>query len=251
MPTTTSSGYVAVKDAKIYYATYGKGTPVILLHGGLGNSDHWAFQVLELATKYRVIVIDSRNQGRSTFARTKITYATMAADVLAVMDQLGVAAAAFVGWSDGGEIALDLAIRNPDRVSKLFVFGANYDANGSKPRRVGASATFNQYAAKCRHDFARISNNPKSYDDVVASLTSVWHNPASFTKAQLRSIKAPAVVSDGDHDEVIVLDQVKEMARLIPNARLEVFEATSHFALWQDPESFNNALLRFLAEPTR
>ena len=249
MPTATRSGYVDVKDAKIYYATYGKGDPVILLHGGLGNSDHWAFQVPEFAKQYRVVVIDSRNQGRSTFARTKVTYAAMAGDVIEVMDALGIKAAAFVGWSDGGEIALDLAIRNPARVAKLFVFGANYDANGSKSRTPGASPTFNQYAAKCRNDFAKISKNPKSYDAVVASLMSVWHSPASFTKDQLRSIKAPTVVADGDHDEVIVLDQVKEMARLIPNAQLEVFEATSHFALWQDPESFNKAVLRFLALP--
>jgi pimeloyl-ACP methyl ester carboxylesterase len=73
-----------------------------------------------------------------------------------------------------------------------------------------------------------------------------WHS-TNFTKDQLRSIKAPTVVADGDHDEIILLDQIKEMARLIPNAKLVVFEATSHFALWQDPASFTKALLEFLA----
>ncbi|MEO8700407.1 MAG: alpha/beta hydrolase [Kofleriaceae bacterium] len=245
MPIAATTGHVDVKDAKIYYATYGKGAPVILLHGGLGNSDHWAFQVPDLAKHYQVIVIDSRNQGRSTFAATKVTYHAMAADVLAVMDELGLKAAAFVGWSDGGEIALDLAVNNPARVTKLFVFGANYDAKGSKPR-TGTSTTFASYASKCRSDFAKISKNPKQYAAVIASLNPVWTTAVIFTKAQLRSIQAPAVIADGDHDEIIELDQIKEMAQLIPNAKLVVFPNTSHFALWQDPAAFNQAVLEFL-----
>ena len=247
MPQASTTGHVDVKDATIYYATYGKGDPVILLHGGLGNADHWAFQVVELAHHYHVIVIDSRNQGRSTFSKSKVSYHAMAADVVAVMDHLGLASSALVGWSDGGEIALDLAIHSPARVAKLFVFGSNYDANGSKPRKPGGSSTFNAYAAKCRSDFLKISKNPKAYRAVVESLNPVWRDSPGFTKDQLRSIKAPTIVSDGDHDEIILLDQVKEMAKLIPNAKLVVFEATSHFALWQDPVAFNKALLDFLA----
>ena len=67
-----------------------------------------------------------------------------------------------------------------------------------------------------------------------------------FTKDQLKSIKAPTIVADGDHDEVIVLDQVEEMATLIPNAKLVVFKDASHFALWQAPAEFNKALVDFL-----
>jgi pimeloyl-ACP methyl ester carboxylesterase len=244
MPKAVTTGHVDVNAAQIYYATYGKGAPVILLHGGLGNSDHWAFQVPALAAKYQVIVIDSRNQGRSTFTKEKLTYHAMAADVLAVMDELGVAAAAFVGWSDGGEIALDLAIHHPARVTRLFVFGANYDASGQKPS--AGSATFASYASKCRSDFEKISKNPKAYAAVVASLDPVWKTPVIFTKAQLRSIQAPTVIADGDHDEIIELAQIKEMAQLVPNATLVVFENTSHFALWQDPAAFNKAVLAFL-----
>jgi pimeloyl-ACP methyl ester carboxylesterase len=249
MPAAASSGHVEINAAHIYYATYGKGEPVVLLHGGLGNSDHWAFQVAELAKQYQVIVIDSRNQGRSTLTKSKakLTYHAMADDVIAVLDQLGVQKAAIIGWSDGGEIGLDLAINKPARISKLFVFGANYDANGSKNRVAGSKPTFNAYAVKCRNDFMKISKNPGTYNAVVESLMPVWKNPAGLTKVQLRSIKAYTVVADGDHDEIIELDQVKEMSTLIPNAKLVVFENTSHFALWQDPASFNKALLEFLA----
>jgi pimeloyl-ACP methyl ester carboxylesterase len=245
MPAAETKGSVEHDGAKIYYATYGKGTPVILLHGGLGNSDHFGFQVPALAAQYQVITIDSRGQGRSTMTRAKLTYQVMANDVVAVMDALKVPRASIVGWSDGGEIALDLAIDHPDRVDRIFVFGANYDANGSKPRDV-QHQTFNDYAVKCRSDYEKMSKTPRAYNTVVDALLPVWRNPTGITKDQLRSIQAPTMMADGDHDEVIELDQVKEMAQLIPNGQLKVFTDTSHFALWQDPKTFTQAILDFL-----
>ena len=246
MPVADDHGTVDVNGAQIYYARYGKGDPVILLHGGLGNSDHWANQVPALDTKFQVIAIDSRGQGRSTRTKSRVTYETMADDVIAVMNKLEIPRASIVGWSDGGEIALKLAIKYPDRVAKLFVFGANYNSDGSKPRSGRPADTFTAYAAKCRADYARMSKTPKDWDELVDWLLPVWRTPMGFTKDQLRSIKAPTLVADGDHDEVIVLDQIEEMAKLIPNAQLAVFKDASHFALWQDPDDFNKTLLAFL-----
>ena len=142
------------------------------------------------------------------------------------------------------EVALKLGIHHPTRVAKLVIFGANYDASGSKKR--GPSSTFSKYAAKCRADYKRLSKTPRHYDAVQTWLLPIWRNPMGFTKAQLRGIQAPTLVADGDHDEIIKLEQVEEMARLIPNARLHVFEDTSHFALWQDPARFNEVLVKFL-----
>ena len=249
MPAANAHGAVTTNGADIYWASYGAttGEPVILLHGGLGNSDHWAFQLPALVdAKQRIIAIDSRGQGRSTRTSARVTYDSMAADVIAVMDKLELKRAAFVGWSDGGEIALKLAIKNPDRVSKLFVFGTNYNSEGSKPRGSQRSQTFAGYSQKCRADYQKLSKTPKAYDELVDWLLPVWRTPMGFTKEQLKGITAPAVVADGDHDEVIVLDQVKEMAKLIPNAKLVIFDDASHFALWQDPTSFNKAVVEFL-----
>ncbi|MBV8758545.1 MAG: alpha/beta fold hydrolase [Deltaproteobacteria bacterium] len=246
MPSADDHGSVDVNGAQIYYARYGKGDPVILLHGGLGNSDHWANQVPVLSPKFQVIAIDSRGQGRSTRTKSKVTYETMADDVVAVMDKLAIPRASIVGWSDGGEIALKLAIKHPDRVAKLFVFGANYNSDGSKPRSGRPADTFIAYAAKCRADYTKLSKTPKEWDALVDWLLPVWRTPMGFTKDQLRSITAPTLVADGDHDEVIVLDQIQEMAKLIPNAQLAIFKDASHFALWQSPDDFNQTLLAFL-----
>ncbi|MDQ3364294.1 MAG: alpha/beta hydrolase [Myxococcota bacterium] len=249
MPKATTTGFVDRGGGRIYYATYGKGPPVILLHGGLGNADHFAHQVPALVAHRTVIAIDSRGQGRSTLGTQRLTYHVMAGDVLAVMDHLKLDRAALVGWSDGGAIALDLAIHEPTRVERLFVFGTNFNSAGRKPRKGTSSRTFAAYAAKCRKDYQQLSKTPKRYAAVVASLLPIWRSPGGFTKAQIRTITAPAVIAVGDHDEIILQDHLEEMVLLMPAARLVVFAATSHFALWQDPASFNAALVEFLQAP--
>jgi pimeloyl-ACP methyl ester carboxylesterase len=248
MPTAASTGNVEREGASIYYATYGdaKNPPVVLLHGGMGNSDHWVLQVPALADKLHVIVIDSRGQGRSTRTKAKPSYDVMADDTLAVLDTLKITHASFVGWSDGGEIALKLGIHHPDRVDKLFIMGANYDASGSKPRGGKPSQTFTAYSARCKKDYAKLSKTPKEFAAHVQWLLPIWQNPMGFSKDQLKQIKAPTIIADGDHDEIIKMSQLEEMAKLIPNAKLRVFADTSHFVLWQDPEALNTALVEFL-----
>jgi pimeloyl-ACP methyl ester carboxylesterase len=247
-PAPSSTGSVDTDGASIFYAVYGTVTsdPVILLHGGMGNGEHWALQVPALVDKHQVITIDERGQGRSTRPKGKPTYDAMANDVVAVMDALKLPKASVVGWSDGGEIGLKLAIEHPARLDKLFIMGANYDANGSKPRGK-PSSTFAIYAARCKADYAKQSKTPKQWTELVQWLLPLWKNPMGFTKEQLQQIKAPTMVADGDHDEIIELAQIEEMSKLIPNASLHVFEDASHFVLWQDPDSLNSVLADFLA----
>lgn len=246
MPKASAEGTVEVAGAKIYYAVYGKGAPVVLLHGGMGHGGQFGFQVPALIDTFQVIAIDSRGQGRSTTGNVAISYDRMASDVIAVLDQLAVKRASFVGWSDGGEIALKLAIGFADRVDRALVFGANYDGNGSKPRS-RPNATFAAYSARCRVEYDRLSKGRGvTYGAMVQALLPLWRNPSGITKDQLRGITAPVLMADGEHDEVIELAQIREMAELIPKGRLKVFGNTSHFALWQDPDGFNAAMLEFL-----
>jgi pimeloyl-ACP methyl ester carboxylesterase len=110
LPPTPEHGYADHDGARIWHASFGAGSPVILQHGGLGHSGNWGHQVPDLvAAGHRVIVIDSRGHGRSTRDTRSFSYELMASDVLAVMDRLGIARAALVGWSDGAIIALIMA----------------------------------------------------------------------------------------------------------------------------------------------
>ena len=256
MPKPTSSGTVTNDGAKIYYAVYGAPLvagdarePVVLLHGGLGNSDHFGFQMPALVgDKFYVVVVDSRGQGRSSLPKGKLTYHAMGTDVVAVMDALKLPRASMVGWSDGGAIALDLAVTAPERVNRVFILGTNYDSAGSKPRRGKKPATtFDAYARKCRADHLKFGNKLASWRSMIDALLPVWRNPAGFTKDQLRAIKAPTLVALGDHDEIIELAQIKEMGELIPNGSVRVFADASHFVMWQDPESVNASLVEFLS----
>jgi pimeloyl-ACP methyl ester carboxylesterase len=244
-PKPVEEGSVKVGSVKIWWASFGAGDPVILLHGGAGNSDHWSSQIVALAEKFRVVVIDSRGHGRSTRdTKQAYSYHRMAGDVLAVMDDLKIEQASLVGWSDGGVIALDLAVHKPGRVKKLFIFGTNYNLAGMKS--TGPHATFATYFDKCAGDYQRLSATPKDYKPLVAALGKMWKTEPNFTKEQLVAIKIPTVVADGEYDEIIRQEQVKEMAKLIPGAQLLLIPETSHFALWQKPEAFNQALLDFL-----
>ena len=132
LPAPAKSGYAPVNGIKIWYATFGRGPPVILLHGGLANANYWGDLVPVLAPHYRVVVMDSRGHGRSSRDARPYGYDLMASDVLALMDFLKIDKAALVGWSDGAIIGLDIAIHHPERLTKLFAFAANSDPSGVK-----------------------------------------------------------------------------------------------------------------------
>jgi pimeloyl-ACP methyl ester carboxylesterase len=122
---TDRSGEAEANGIKIHYAIYGQGSPVIFLHGGLANTDYWGNQVPAVAAHHTVILMDSRGHGRSTRDARPYGYDMMADDVVALMDVLKIPKADVVGWSDGGILGLDLAMRHKDRVGKVFAFAAN------------------------------------------------------------------------------------------------------------------------------
>jgi pimeloyl-ACP methyl ester carboxylesterase len=125
------SGLAPVNGVKIWYATFGSGEPVILLHGGLAHAEYWGKQVPALAARYRVVVMDSRGHGRSSRDARPFGYDLMTDDVVGLMDFLKIDKAALVGWSDGAILGLDMALRHPERLSKLFAFAANSDPSNA------------------------------------------------------------------------------------------------------------------------
>jgi pimeloyl-ACP methyl ester carboxylesterase len=245
MPEPAESGMAPVNDIEMYYAVYGEGDPVLLIHGGLGHGDVWGFQVPALAEDHKVIVADSRGHGRSTRSEQPFGYALMADDYLALLDHLGADQVALVGWSDGGIIGLDIAIRHPERLNALYAFAANYVPEGVR-ETVGTDPVFGAYVERASADYARLSPTPDEFDAFVEQISQMWASQPNYSKEQLQAIPVRTVIFSGEHDEAIKLEHTQEMAELIPNARLEIMPDASHFAMWQQPDAFNASVLDFL-----
>ena len=239
------SGQADANGISIHYAVYGQGSPVILLHGGLANADYWGNQIKALAPHYMVIVMDSRGHGRTTRDSRPYGYDLMADDVVALTDVLKVPKADIVGWSDGAILGLDLAMRHPDRVGKVFAFAANTVTSGVKDD-VEKNPTFTAFIERAGHEYQAYSATPKEYEAFVAQISKMWASQPNWTDAQLKAITAPVLVADGDHDEAIKREHTEYIAATIPGAGLLILPNTSHFAFLQDPELFNFAVLHFL-----
>lgn len=247
LPRAAQSGYASVNNIRMWYAEFGEGPPVILLHGGLANSDYFGHLVASLVQHhFRVIVADSRGQGRSSRSARPYSYGLMASDVLALLDYLKLERVDLVGWSDGGIIGIDIAIHHPERLNHLFAFGANTDPSGAV---VGGdkNPVFAEYIQRARHEYKSLSNTPDQYDAFLEQIAKMWETEPHYTTAQLKSIKVPTTIADGQYDEVIKQSHDRYMARTIPGARLVILPNVSHFAMLQDPPLFDSAVLAALS----
>ncbi|KAB0680676.1 alpha/beta fold hydrolase [Aureimonas leprariae] len=233
VPRPKDSGFAEVNGIGLFYQVYGKGSPLLLIPGGLSNADVWRRQIATLSKHHEVIVADSRGQGRSTRDSTTITYDVMADDYLALMDKLKLRQVALVGWSDGGIIGLDIAIRHPERLTRMFVQAANATPDGA-----------------IAYDKAREAGKPvpilQHYDDVAEEIKALWANEPNFTSAELASITVPTMIAIGDHDEAISMDHTVFLANSIPGARMTILPHVGHSAPLEDPAGYAEAVLAFI-----
>lgn len=245
MPAAAESGYAPVNGIEMYYAIYGSGDPVLLIHGGLGHADIWASQVAELSKTHKVIVADSRGHGRSSRDAQPYGYDLMASDYLALLDYLKIDKTALVGWSDGGIIGIDIAMTHPERLTKLYAQAANVTVDGVDPG-VATDKTFGAYIERSGKDYAKLSKTPGEYDAFVAQITHMWESQPAWTKEQLGKITVPTAIVAGDHDEAIKREHTEYMASVIPGAKLIILPNASHFAMLQDPEGYTKSVTDFI-----
>jgi pimeloyl-ACP methyl ester carboxylesterase len=245
LPPANEEGHVEHEGARIWHASYGSGPPVILLHGGLGHSGNWAWQLPALfKAGYRVILIDSRGHGRSTRDDRPYTYELMASDVLAVMDALLIDNAAFVGWSDGACIALILAMQAPARVEGVFFFGCNMDPSGAK--EFSPTPVIDRCFSRHAKDYARLSATPDQFDSFVEAISLMMKTEPRYSTQELARIRLPVAIVHSEHDEFIKAEHAEYLARSIPGAELIRLTGVSHFAPLQRPDYFNGVMLGFL-----
>lgn len=245
LPPTAEQGYIEHDGARIWYAAYGSGAPVILLHGGLGNSGNWGYQVPALVQNgYRTVVIDSRGHGRSTRDARPFSYELMASDVVAVMDALHLPKAALVGWSDGACTALVLAAKDPARVAGVFFFACNMDPSGTK--EIEFTPTLQRCFSRHVKDYAQLSATPDQFNEFSEAVGLMQRTQPNYSAADLAQIRVPVTIVQSEHDEFIKREHAEYLARSIPNAKFVELNGVSHFAPLQRPEQFNKAILAFL-----
>lgn len=244
LPPASVEGHVEHDGARIWYASWGAGPAVILLHGGLGHSGNWGYQLAALlGSGRRVVLIDSRGHGRSTRDTRPYSYELMAADVLAVMDELGLEKAAFVGWSDGACIALILAMTAPSRVEGVFFFACNMDPSGTL--EFHPTPVIDRCFARHARDYAALSATPDDFNPFVEAVSLMMRTEPNYQAADLALIKVPVAIVLGEHDEFIKPEHAEYLARSIP-AEMIYLKGVSHFAPLQRPAEFNAAVVSFL-----
>ncbi|MBV8910158.1 MAG: alpha/beta hydrolase [Gammaproteobacteria bacterium] len=249
LPKPLSSGFAPVNGIRMFYATFGDGRPLLLLHGGLASSNYWGAVIpIFTAHDYKVIVADSRGHGRSTRTSQAYSYDLMAEDVVALLDYLKVDRADLVGWSDGGIIGLDIAMHHPQRLRRLFAYGANSDPSGLTSD-IDKSAIFNEFIERGRTEYRALSATPDDYSGFLKQIQAMWAQQPNWTREQLRHITVRTAIADGAHDEAIQRAHTEYLARTIPHAKLVILDDASHFGMLQNPPEFAGAVLTFLQEP--
>jgi pimeloyl-ACP methyl ester carboxylesterase len=231
--------YAAINNVQIYFETYGTGPPVLVLHGGLGRLEDMRHQIRALASSRFVIAPDSRGHGRSTDADVPLNYSLMAEDMVELLDRLDIAQVDVVGWSDGGIIGLDLAMRYPERIRRLVAIGSNYDVDGliKKPE-------FSVEPPQRRSLCLRCAPDPAFTRKVI----TMWRTLPHYSLNDLGKINAPTLIIAGEFD-VIKRTHSDQLARAISGSKEKIIEGATHSLINEKPDIVNEEILNFLDKP--
>lgn len=247
MPISDDSGMAAINGARLYYAVFNKNgkDPVLLLHGGFTSSNDWGDEVTRLYKTHKVIVTDTRGHGRSTMSAQPFTYNLFASDVLLLLDKLHVQKVSIIGWSDGGVTGLLLAIHHPERIRRLFTFGANYNQSAYKTEPPD-SAMSAHFMAKVQADYRRLSPTPDSFPKLKKALGKLYSTEPDISPGDLKTIHCPVTIAAGEYDQFIKRQHSEQMAQLIPGAKLVIIPKVSHGGPLQDPGLFHGSVMHWL-----
>jgi pimeloyl-ACP methyl ester carboxylesterase len=219
--------YVKSKDAKIYYEVYGKGQPIVVLHGGLfGSTIEMASFIDSLSVDFQVIAISTRGHGKSEIGTEPLTLEQRANDVLAVINEVTKEKVMILGFSDGGFTAYKFGSMYPDRVKKMIVIGAGVLYPGLRD----FNFNFNQAMGLDTDFWAQqraLMPEPNRLEEVFKQVSNCY-NQLTVGAALLGSIQCPVLVMAGDRDEGNSVQNVLNAALLIPNHQLAIIPNAGH-----------------------
>jgi pimeloyl-ACP methyl ester carboxylesterase len=229
---------ISANGIKVYYEESGTGTPLILLHGGTATHTSWAAQLPTYTQEFRVLALDSRAHGKTHNPSGELSYRTMSDDVAAFIDALKLDKPLVLGYSDGGQIALDLGMRYSYLVSGLVLGGTVYKFTESyygflrelglpEPGKVDFDAMDADWIAYLKAEHPR-EDDPEYWRTLMGQIAHLWWTPLGYTVDDLRGINAPTLIFVGDRDMGVGVEQAVEMYRGIPNAELAIIPNADH-----------------------
>lgn len=235
-----ASGSFVHDGVTLYYETYGEGEPLLLIHGNGGSIGTLAAQIEYFKAHRRVIVMDSRDQGRSSDSAGSLTYEKMTDDQAALLDHLKTGPVDVVGWSDGGIEALLMGVRHPAKVKKLVAMAANLRPDAVYPE---VDQLVQTMLASITPEARK---TPQGQRDL--KVASILATEPHIDLALLKKVTAPTLILSSDHD-LIRLDHTVAIYEALPHAELAVFPNSTHLVPYDDPRMFNATVERFLTTP--
>ena len=234
--------YYEVRGIKMYTETYGKGKPLLLIHGNGGSISAFSSTIPYFSKKYKVIAVDSRAHGKTIDPSDSLSFEQMADDFAALLDKMHIDSAYVIGWSDGGINALLLAMRHPDKVIKLASTGANLtpDSLGIIPKE------WNGMVKQYNSDKDKPRTTAKQKNDWKIFMLDYTQPNVPFSA--LKVIKCPSLIICGDHD-VIPIEHTVKIYQAIPRAYLWVVPNSGHPTLIEHRDDFNKLVDHFFEKP--
>jgi pimeloyl-ACP methyl ester carboxylesterase len=236
---TAASGRVKVKDAELYYETYGKGDPLLLLHGNSQSISVFKKQIKTFSKTYKVIAVDTRGQGKSADSIVgPLSYDLYAEDMKTLLDSLHISKANILGWSDGGNTGLIMAVKYPKYIKKLAFTGAC-----ANPNEAVAASTLEEVSKAIKS----LKTRPDVKSKYQVKLFTMLLTEPHLTALDLKMIKAPVLVMAGEKD-MILENHTRFIAANIPKSKLFIFKGASHYVPVEMVAEFNNIVSAFLSK---
>jgi pimeloyl-ACP methyl ester carboxylesterase len=233
-----------VNGISLYYETYGEGPPVMVLHGATGFLETMHYFITALAPGHLVIAVDSRAQGRSTDSQAPISYVLMGDDMIKLLDSLHIRQTDVVGWSDGGIIGLDMAMKHPDRVRRLVAIGANYDVNGLDPKGMDSHMA-DEIAAQVKPFYDAVAPDPSHFRIMLKKVLTMVQTQPHYSLTDLGHVRARTLIVAGEHD-LILRRHTDSLAAAIPGAREVIVPGATHVGPLEQPDAYNKLAIEFL-----
>lgn len=253
------SGYVQVRDLNVYHEIQGEGIPLVLIHGGTLTLRMWDEWVPVFAQRFKVITLDSRGHGKTNNPANKLSFQMMADDVAAIIGKMELERPLVCGFSDGGQIALELGMRHPGCARALVIGAAFYKLSETYFNALRGFGMFSpgevdfDYLDQAMPDAVAFwktahvrESEPDYWRRFLQQISSMWWTDLNYTTENFAKVTDPTLVIMGDRDGMIPIDEAFDMYRMLPNAELAILPNESHMTMMRKDGPMIDLVMQYL-----